>query len=143
MNRISQTARALTLLLPLLGAATVSLQAQASGQLTRISNGLARTGFDEVTRREGWLHDDETESTWFELEGGVEYVFAGTCDADCSDLDLEVFNSRGTRVAADTGIDDIPRVSYRPSVSGRYRLEVTMYRCSIEPCEFRVGVFSR
>lgn len=117
--------------------------AQQAAQLTRIGLNLAEAGFSSTHQREvGWLDDDEstTFSVW--LEAGTEYVIRGTCDADCSDLDLEL-KRNGRVVGRDFAPDDVPEVGARPRSPGWYQVRVIMASCEIEPCGYAVGTFGR
>ena len=65
------------------------------------------------------------------------------CDADCSDLDLEVFDSEANSIDSDYEPDDYPVAAIIPNLSTRFRIQVTMAACSVEPCQWGVGVFGR
>ncbi len=52
----------------------------------------------------------------------------GSCDSDCTDLDLFLYDSAGTLVDSDTMLDAVPVVT-APS-GGTYTIEVTMPSCT-------------
>lgn len=117
--------------------------AAQQAQLTRIGLGLAYDGFRSTHERQvGSLYEDEstTFSVW--LDQGTQYVFRGTCDRDCSDVDLEL-KRNGHVVESDFAADDVPEITVRPPRSGWYQVRVIMASCSIEPCGFAVGTFGR
>jgi hypothetical protein len=87
----------------------------------------------------------EGEAHWLDVtvapEGRV--ALAAFCDQDCTDVDLRLF--RGSRaVARDTLSDDVPVVEIQGTGrTVRYRLEVDMFRCSVEPCRFGVALYQK
>lgn len=103
------------------------------------------TGFRQAYTNDqdahGFLGNWEAKEHYFSVIKGKTYKFAGVCDNDCSDVDIEVYNNKGELVAEDTEVDDIPLVSFVAEYTGRYRVEVTMADCSVEPCEYRVRGF--
>src|SRR5262245_36494715 len=127
-------------------AALLFIQWDAAGQtaqLNRIGNRLAGDGFTITHERNtGSLYEDEeaTFSVW--LVAGTEYAIRGTCDDDCTDLDLEL--KRNARaVDRDFTRDDVPEVSVRPGTSGWYQVRVVMASCTVAPCRYAVGIFGR
>lgn len=66
-----------------------------------------------------------------------------TCDADCTDLDFRLYDAQDVLIDRDTEGDDTPVVSVQPARRARYRLEVKMFTCNVEPCEHCVGTFRR
>jgi hypothetical protein len=112
-------------------------------QLSHIGNMLSADGFQAThDRRNGFL--DHGASTTFSvwLEQGTWYVVRGTCDGDCSDLDLEL-RRHGDTVAGDYATDDVPEVRVRPRRAGWYEVRVIMAECSRQPCGYAVGTFGR
>ncbi len=77
----------------------------------------------------------------YQLVAGQNYGFAAVCDRDCSDIDLILINSSGTTVQRDVDDDDNPIITYRPTVSGQYRLRVSMANCSVAPCRFGLASY--
>jgi hypothetical protein len=142
MSRTQRIAGAALLVAAALVAGTPALRAQAR-QLAGFAAGLAREGYDQVSTHEGWLNQGQSEWLSIQLAAGTNYAIAATCDGDCSDLDLKVYNPFNRLVVRDTSTDDLPIVYYRPLSSGRYQIEAVMYRCSVEPCKYRLGVFER
>jgi hypothetical protein len=74
------------------------------------------------------------------LDGGVRYIIAGSCDALCSDLDLEL-TWNGMSVALDQDVDPLPVLDFIPGVAGLYELDVRMHACSDGPCTYRIQVY--
>lgn len=77
-----------------------------------------------------------------ELEGGVEYLFTGVCDQDCSDLDLYLHESAGFEaLASDVEVDDVPIITYTAPQTGGYLLGISMADCEASICYFGVRVY--
>ena len=90
----------------------------------------------------GLLDDGESDSWTFPLEAGSTYLITGVCDADCSDLDIEVRDENGTPIVEDATADDVPVVQFQVPSSGRYTVDVRMYSCSTSFCYFGLGIFN-
>jgi hypothetical protein len=133
----------------LLGTLAAGLLALATAPVTvhagqsRLVSSWIRAGLEVVGSIDGWLDEDEDETREFWLQRGVQYAFAGTCDNDCTDLDLKLFNRAGVLQVEDTDSDAYPRILFTPASSGTYRLRIEMYRCTIEPCRFDVDQYRR
>ena len=82
------------------------------------------------------------ESEWFvvELRAGATYDFVGTCDEDCSQLQVLLRNPTGSDVAIDRSSESLPRLQFTPRDPGAYRLQVTMAACRLNPCWYGVAV---
>jgi hypothetical protein len=74
------------------------------------------------------------------LDAGVRYIIAGSCDALCADLDLDL-TWDGMSVAADRDVDPVPVLDFIPGVAGLYELGVRMHACSDGPCTYRIQVY--
>ncbi len=76
--------------------------------------------------RELWLFNGEstTVSGYF-LEGERIY---GSCDSDCADLDLFLYDAGGNLVSSDTLLDAVPIVAV--PFTGDFLVEVTMVNCT-------------
>ncbi len=116
--------------------------AEAWGEQGSFRNALASAGYAETGSVDGRLNDEEESSHEFWLQANREYVFAGTCDSDCTDLDLKVFR-RGQLIVEDTDSDAVPRVSFTPAVSGTYVVRAVMYSCTVNPCSYEVDQYRR
>ena len=94
------------------------------------------------TATTGSLNDDAYESILVNLTSGTRYAIAGVCDQDCSDVDLQVFSSDGTKIGEDLQTDDKPVVIFTAGYSGQFRVKVLMATCSTNPCYYGVQIFS-
>lgn len=88
------------------------------------------------------LDDGESEDFWINLDGGDNYAIVGVCDNDCSDIDLEVFDSNGNSLDSDYQVDDAPVLEFTAPRSGRYRIHVYMATCDVNPCYYGVGTYA-
>lgn len=76
-----------------------------------------------------------TDHHWqFNLHAGTPYVVLGVCDADCSNVDIELIDSRGGVVASDMLPDDYPVVQFTPPADGTYYARLLMQTCTRAPC---------
>ena len=76
--------------------------------------------------RSVWLYNGESTT----VEG---YFYAGeniygSCDQDCADLDLFLYNSSGQLVDNDVAVDSVPIVT--APYEGNYTIEVSMPNCT-------------
>jgi hypothetical protein len=89
----------------------------------------------------GSLEEDGRDTYTLQVRGGKKYYVVGVCDTDCTDLDIRLLNAQGTVLAQDQLEDGAPLVELVPSISGSIRIEVTMFKCSSEPCFFAVEAY--
>lgn len=68
------------------------------------------------------------------LERGRNYRVYAACDADCSDLDMEIYGADGAFVEKDIALDATPFVQITPRTSGRHYVRVWLAACESEPC---------
>ena len=114
-----------------------------TAQLDAVTEAL---GGDDITptRRPltGGLDAGETEDVTVSFSGRGTFLLVGVCDQDCSDLDLELYDPSGRLLDSDVADDDVPVLAVEISRPGNYRLRVKMITCSVEPCNYGVGVYS-
>ncbi len=91
----------------------------------------APAGFaDEIVPME-----PRTDHRWrFDLVAGTPYTIIGACDGDCTNVDIELIDSRGGVVASDMLPDDYPVVNYTPSANGTYYARALLQVCTVAPC---------
>lgn len=107
---------------------------------------LARqAGYTRETHNIGYgqLNSGGTAIHRFTLDRNRSYRIYGDCDEDCSDLDFTLYDENGNIVADDELNDDVPIVDIRPRRTARFKLEVNMHRCSVNPCRYAVQIFSK
>jgi hypothetical protein len=77
------------------------------------------------------------------LNGGTEYGFIGTCDGDCSNVDLELIDmNTGGVVGNDMLPDNYPIFPFTPPANGQYMVRLLMQACTQAPCFAGVRVVS-
>jgi hypothetical protein len=72
------------------------------------------------------------------LRSGYSYDFAGACDRDCDDLDLQLFDENWNLIDEDLLENDLPLVSASPSWTGVFYVKVIMASCYVSPCRYVV-----
>ena len=73
-----------------------------------------------------WLHDGGVSTVEGSFYGG-EAIY-GSCDGDCYDLDLAIYDSAGNLIGSDTASDAFPVVV--APYDGFFLVEVSMPECS-------------
>ena len=115
-----------------------------SGRLEIFGMEVKNLGFKKVGQEaRGGLKNEEAIQIPIPLQKGMEYRIAGTCDLDCFDLDLAIFDPQGQEVTGDFLEDDFPILGLIPDNTGVFQLEVIMVACGLEPCAFRTVAYSR
>ena len=104
--------------------------------------------FESLTGNDGWhrshdrkvngLRQGQSRIYHFNLDKDQHYKIMSTCDADCSDLDLSLYDDNDNEISVDFSGDGTPIVEVAPRWSGHYRLKVTMYHCNRNPCFYGV-----
>ncbi len=117
---------------------------QVRSQLIQAAAALGLTGYQlshnpYINR----LGDNSSSPIVLNLRGGTSYAMVGVCDEDCSDIDLEIYDSNGNLVDSDTTGNDTPVVTVTPRWTDRFYIKVNMASCSTSPCYYGVGVFGR
>jgi len=70
-----------------------------------------------------------------DVQPGVAYTAVGVCDADCTDVDLELLDGvTGQVLASDLLPDDYPVVNFTPPAAGRIFVRVILKNCAQSPC---------
>ena len=90
----------------------------------------------------------EKRSHSMELKGGVDHLVMVTCDEDCFDVNLRVYDASGKTVGEDAkppSVDTrmlVAQVQLIPATTQIYRFEVETYcrEGSIGACSYAVGV---
>jgi hypothetical protein len=121
------------------------IQALLDAQMRDARNELGVSGWTSLRQpRASALSEGGTETFTLQLNPGRDYVFVGVCDADCSDMDLSLTDSRGNELASDYAVDDTPVIRFStPRAVPNARLTVSMAACSVPPCYYQVGSFGR
>ncbi len=142
MNKILSTSSAITLFATALLTPGVAVadSNQARAYLERAaSNELPDHAFTRQPYA-GSLAAAQVVYRTVRLQAGIEYSFLAACDDYCTDVDLYLYNRTGqTLFDSDTELDDYPLITYTPSTTGNYRLQVKMHACSNSSCGYSLG----
>lgn len=72
----------------------------------------------------------------------VEYVFVGTCDGNCKDLNLTLKDASGQEIAASQKAGELATISFTPPSQGEYQITAKPGECTnAEGCSFGMGIF--
>jgi hypothetical protein len=77
------------------------------------------------------------------LRAGVTYRIFGACDNDCSDVDLEVYDSTGLYAGRDVAVNDTPYVEITPTHNGVHYARIWLAACESEPCYVGMRVYRK
>ena len=75
----------------------------------------------------GWFAEGEEKELLFTATKGKSYFIAGGGDENSEDLDICVYDPKGTKIECDTATDDVPLVTFTASQSGTYRATLKAY----------------
>jgi hypothetical protein len=127
-----------------IGMLPTSAQAQSHADLVwrQLNNHFTRESRDGYGSRNyiiGRMNDDASDSWTMSLPGGNTYKIIGACDADCSDLDIEIYEGEKV-IVRDVLVDDVPIVTFNVASTSQIRIKVLMASCSADPCFFGIVV---
>lgn len=109
-------------------------------QLNNAYTRVSAEGYGSKNYIIGRMDDDASDSWTLTLTGGMTYQIIGACDADCSDLDIEVMEGEKV-ITRDVLVDDVPIVTFSVASTTAIKIKVIMAACSSEPCFFGIGIF--
>ncbi|MEP6517262.1 hypothetical protein [Microcoleus vaginatus] len=76
------------------------------------------------------------------LHPNVEYVFVGTCDGNCQDLNLSLKDESGKEIAASQKTGELASISFTPPSQGQYQITAKPGECTTaEGCSYGLGIF--
>jgi hypothetical protein len=76
------------------------------------------------------------------LHPNTEYVFVGTCDGNCKDLNLTLTDANGQEIAASQKTGEVATISFTPPSQGEYQITAKPGECTnAEGCSFGMGIF--
>lgn len=111
-----------------------------------LTDWIRRADDDYVQTHEvvtGSLKEGQWEDVEFDLRLGSTYAALGTCDEDCTDLDLGVLDGRKKIVQRDVDDNDHPVVAVSVQRAGAFYVRVLMAKCSAEPCRYAVSMLAQ
>ena len=108
----------------------------ARGYLDEAAEELAK-GFSPVSGVEDVvvaMQPTEVHAWKLDLKRNENYRIIAECDAECSDLDMELVDPAGKIVERDTLPDSAPVINIRPPANGAYTARLVMKTCTVAPC---------
>jgi hypothetical protein len=108
----------------------------ARGNLDDAAKQLAK-GFSPVAGQEDQvvaMQPTEVHAWRINLRRGQTYRILAECDAECTDLDLELMDPSGKIIERDTLPDSYPVLNIEPAADGAYTARLVMKTCTIAPC---------
>jgi hypothetical protein len=107
----------------------------------RLISDDAQWGYDDVgiCMAGVYLREGTTYELVRTFQGGVEYSLIAGGDEDARDVDLQVFDASGERVAADTRADRMAVLKFTPEDSASYTIRLKLFRSQRDAfCSFAV-----
>lgn len=146
-NNLRSPLKAVRAVLPILIVlAAIPAQAQESSvyrQLMASTQAMNASGYMLHEYELDALNDSEDMEFDFVLEDGYDYTILSVCDDDCDDVDLCLWDENDNEIECDTTADDTPMVEVTPKWTGPFTIQVTMYSCTVEPCNIGYAIFKR
>ncbi len=120
-------------------------QTQVKGSLGRLATNAKEQGYGTLAADPifGRLDNHETASHDLVLVGGKAYALMAVCDSDCADVDLKLFDTKGSLVLQDVSGDATPVLTFTANTTGRYRADVIMASCSHGPCYYGLQLLAK
>ena len=125
--------------------AGVDHQAHMMNQLGQIQQTLGSQGFQQIGQPTiGSLNTSQTQDIPVQMVQGYQYYLAAVCDADCTDLDLALFDGYGNLAVQDNSVSATPMVPVASiSQTGNFTLQVQMFACNVQPCAYAAVLYGR
>lgn len=115
---------------------------QVQGYIRETTRKLGDQGYGPTgENRSGTLNTRESTSFTVTLQAGNNYVVAGVCDDDCTELDLALYAANGYEVDAARQAGNAPILRVAPRETMAYRVKVFMSSCRMNPCAYGVAAF--
>ncbi len=108
-------------------------------ELAALTGGWEKTHNDQFDQ----LNHGEFKSFNLNLSEGITYKVVSACDADCSDLDLILYDENDNEISRDTETDGTPVLEVTPRWTGKFSLQVKMYSCDRNPCYYGIRVLGK
>jgi hypothetical protein len=109
-----------------------------------VRSALAETATGELLG--DLIVDELPEGGWIEYTLSVDepgfYRIDGACDIDCSDIDLQVYDTDGELLFEDTASDDLPQLAFDTDGAVSFVVAIRMVACATETCVFGLGLYS-
>ncbi|MES1156582.1 MAG: hypothetical protein ABUL73_02275 [Alphaproteobacteria bacterium] len=119
---------------------------QVRGYLSSEATKHTDEGFRADPTNPDFVHALSLESAvvWpITLRHGVTYRVFAVCDNNCSDVDLDLYDSSGAFVGSDTSTTDKPFVEITPTADGTAYARIWLADCQNEPCTIGARVYRK
>jgi hypothetical protein len=115
-----------------------------SNQLLKLGLILELDGYELTHQIEfDYLRKGQVSEYTLILNRNIKYVIFATCDRDCGDIDLFLYDMRGNKLTYSDDTSDKPILMYQPAQTQVYKIVVFMYDCSINPCRYGLAVYGK
>lgn len=107
---------------------------------------MAKTSKDYVQSHEvvtGALKEGGSEETEFILRRGKFYAVLGTCDQDCTDIDLAILDRHHSSIDNDVSASNHPVAVVQVAKTGSFYVKVVMAKCAVDPCRYAFTILSK
>lgn len=116
---------------------------QVNALIDRAQERLSEHGYELEHRRVSAVDADSNWDSDAYLEEGARYAVVGVCDADCNDVDLQVYDPQENDAGSDYGMSDTGFVRFSAAETGSYKLELRMYGCQAPACYAALALFKK
>ena len=72
-----------------------------------------------------------------------KYGFVVVCDKNCTDIDLRLRDENDQVIEEDTDADNTAVIPYTAEADGTYDMEIIMYGCKSQQCDYALGAYRR
>lgn len=91
----------------------------------------------------GYLNKGESNSYLLNLSDNRYYIIYATCDVDCGDIDLFLYDRDDRKLKYSDDKSDILIIEYYSMNNQIYLLKVVMYNCRNNPCYYALIVYGK
>lgn len=116
-------------------------QTSVEKQLLGVAVLEAVDGYSFFYEKYGKLNQNYYQDHSVYMYAGKRYRIHGSCDNDCRDLDIKIFDGYGNTIANDNSYGDLPYTLVNVYSSGYFTVRVSMENCSRGPCAYGFAVF--
>lgn len=77
------------------------------------------------------------------LDPDREYNFVAVCDQNCNEVNVIVKDAKGKQIVSDSTNAAVSVVNFKPPSEDRYQIAVRMEKCSVQYCNYGLGIFAK
>lgn len=113
-------------------------------QLIHIGLMLQSEGYELTHKVEfDYLNKGESVEYLLILKVNTHYIMYATCDNDCGDIDLFLYDAHKRKMGYHDDTSDLPVISFYSVNNQVYSLKVVMYNCRVNPCKYGLAVYGK